>query len=118
MPVTHKWVLRLYQEEGMAMRKRWRRQGVAVVREPLELPSAPNEVLSMDFVMDALADGRRLKVLIIIDDITKESVVFCGCTLHSRRLCGTGAGAGSTVPGLAHGHPFRPVLVFADVAIV
>lgn len=74
VPVNHKKVLRLYQEEGLAVRKRWRRQGVAVDREPLELPSAPNEVWSMDFVMDALADGRRLKVLTIVDDFTKESV--------------------------------------------
>lgn len=38
---NHKKVLRLYQEEGLAVRKRWRRQGVAVDREPLELPSGP-----------------------------------------------------------------------------
>jgi len=71
---NHKKVLRLYQEEGLAVRKRRRRQGVAVDREPLELPSAPNEVWSMDFVMDALADGRRLKMLTIVDDFTKESI--------------------------------------------
>jgi len=72
--VNHKRVLRLYREEGLAVRKRRRRQGVAVEREPLEMPSAPNEVWSMDFVFDALADGRRLKVLTIVDDFTKESV--------------------------------------------
>ncbi|MCO6440214.1 MAG: transposase [Nitrococcus mobilis] len=39
--VNHKKVLRHYQQQGLAVRKRRRRQGVAVNREPLELPSAP-----------------------------------------------------------------------------
>lgn len=72
--VNHKRVYRLYREQGLAVRRRRRRKGVAVEREPLALPSAPNEVWSMDFVMDALADGRRLKVLTIVDDFTKESI--------------------------------------------
>jgi putative transposase len=38
------------------------------------LPGAPNEVWSIDFVMDALLNGRRLKCLTIVDDFTKESV--------------------------------------------
>ncbi|TVS21152.1 MAG: IS3 family transposase [Planctomycetaceae bacterium] len=72
--VNHKTVFRLYQAEGLAVRKRKRRQGVAVDREPLEVPAERNDVWSMDFVMDALADGRRLKMLTIVDDYTKESV--------------------------------------------
>lgn len=71
---NHKTVYRLYQAAGLTVRKRRRRKGVAVDREPLELPSTPNEVWSMDFVMDALHDGRRLKVLTIVDDYTKEAV--------------------------------------------
>lgn len=72
--MNHKRIFRLYQEVGLTVRKRRRRQGVAVEREPLELPSAPNTVWSMDFVMDALSDGRRLKVLTIVDDYSKEPV--------------------------------------------
>jgi putative transposase len=48
--------------------------GWPVEREVLNLPSAPNQVWSMDFVMDALSTGRRLKCLTIVDDYTKESV--------------------------------------------
>ena len=47
---------------------------MAVEREPLTLPSRPNEVWSMDFISDALANGRRIKVLTIVDDFTKESI--------------------------------------------
>lgn len=51
-----------------------KRNGVAVERERLSLPSAPNQVWSMDFVFDALSTGRRIKCLTVVDDFTKESV--------------------------------------------
>jgi putative transposase len=72
--VNHKRVWRLYQKAGLAVRRRRRRRGVAVNREPLAVPTAPNQVWSMDFVMDALANGRRVKCLTIVDDFTKEAV--------------------------------------------
>ncbi|CBM10051.1 putative transposase [Ralstonia solanacearum PSI07] len=45
-----------------------------VEREPLVLPAAPNEVWSINFVMDALSNERRLTCLTIVDDFTKEAV--------------------------------------------
>jgi len=72
--VNHKRVWRLYQKAGLAVRRRRRRRGVAVDREPLAMPTAPNQVWSMNFVMDALANDRRVKCLTIVDDFTKESV--------------------------------------------
>jgi putative transposase len=72
--VNHKRVWRLYREAGLAVRRRRRRRSVAVEREPLALPTAPNQVWSMDFVMDALSSGRRVKCLTIVDDFTKEAV--------------------------------------------
>lgn len=56
------------------MRRRRKRHGVVIEREKLALPNAPNEVWSIDFVMDTLANGRRLKCLTIVDDFTKEAV--------------------------------------------
>ena len=47
---------------------------MAVERQALELPSSPNQVWSMDFVSDALANGRRIKVLTIVDDFSKEAI--------------------------------------------
>lgn len=71
---NHKRIYRLYSEAGLAVRRRRKRARVAVEREPLTVPSAPNEVWSMDFVSDALANGRRIKILTIVDDFTKEAV--------------------------------------------
>lgn len=71
---NHKRVFRLYQEADLSVRRRRKRQRVAVEREPLQVPARPNQVWSMDFVMDVLANGRRLKCLTIVDDFTKELV--------------------------------------------
>ncbi len=72
LQVNHKKVYRLYSEAGLGVRKRRRRKGIMVERQPLLLPGAPNHTWSMDFVMDALASGRRIKCLTIVDDFTKE----------------------------------------------
>ena len=71
---NHKRIYRLYSEARLTVRRRKKRRGIEVMREPLVLPNAPNEVWSMDFVMDAMSTGRRLKCLTIVDDFTKESV--------------------------------------------
>jgi putative transposase len=69
--VNRKLVHRLYREEGLAVRRR-KRKRVAVPRSPLAAPSGPNERWSVDFVSDALADGRRFRALTIVDDFTRE----------------------------------------------
>jgi putative transposase len=71
---NHKRVHRIYRKAGLAVARRRKRMRVAVEREPLLLPTRANEVWSMDFVMDALSNGRRLKCLTIVDDFTKEAV--------------------------------------------
>jgi putative transposase len=58
MEVNHKRIFRLYQAAGLAVKHRRKRCNVAVEREHLALPSRPNEVWSMDFVSDALANGQ------------------------------------------------------------
>lgn len=44
---NHKRVHRLYQDAGLAVRRRRKRRGVAVDREPLLVPDRPNQVWSM-----------------------------------------------------------------------
>jgi len=72
--VNHKRIYRLYSDAGLSVRRRKKRHGVAIERQALELPSSPNQVWSMDFVSDALANGRRIKVLTIVDDFSKEAI--------------------------------------------
>ena len=72
--VNHKRVYRLYSEANLAVKRRKRRKGIMMPREPLMLPTKRNEVWSMDFVMDALATGRRIKILTVVDDCTQEAI--------------------------------------------
>lgn len=71
---NHKRVYRLYRNAGLAVQRRRKRERVAVERRPLQMPSGPNHTWSMDFVFDALANGRAIKCLTVVDDCTKEAV--------------------------------------------
>jgi putative transposase len=71
--VNHKKVDRVYGEESLSLRLRKRKRLPARQRIPLAAPDAPNKCWSMDFVSDSLAQGRRFRVLNIVDDYTKES---------------------------------------------
>lgn len=70
--VNHKKLRRLYQEEGLQVRKRGGRKRALGIRRPMEVPKAPNERWSLDFVSDALTDGRRFRVLNVVDDFSRE----------------------------------------------
>lgn len=72
--VNHKKIYRLYQGAKLALRRRKKVKFPAGQRQKLVPAHAPNEVLSMDFASDALANVRRLKCLTIADDLTHESV--------------------------------------------
>lgn len=70
--VNHKKIHRLYREANLTVRRRKKAKCPVALRQPLAPACAPNEVLSMDFVSDALANGRRLICLTIADDFTHE----------------------------------------------
>ncbi len=76
-PINHKRVYRLYRNDGLSLRlKRPRRHVSAVNRERSGAASAPNALWSMDFVSDALFDGRRLRALTVVDAYTREALVI------------------------------------------
>ncbi len=75
--VNHKRVYRLYREEDLAMRKRPPRRRVACLKRDLRpVASKKNECWSMDFVSDQLFDGRRIRVLTLVDNHTRESLAL------------------------------------------
>jgi putative transposase len=63
---------RLYREEGLAVRKRRARRKAIGVRAPIPVEAKPNARWSLDFVYDQFANGRRFRVLNIVDDVTEE----------------------------------------------
>jgi putative transposase len=72
--VNHKRVWRLYSANNLAVRRRRKCKRIKNERMPLLQPSAVNQVWSLDFVMDALANGRRIKCLTVVDDFSRECV--------------------------------------------
>jgi len=76
MAVNHKRVYRLYREEGLSLRRRKRKRLTSEGRGPGEPASGPDEVWSLDFMSDALAPGRRLKLLTVVDTFTRESLAI------------------------------------------
>ena len=75
--VNHKRVYRLYREDGLSLRLRRPRRNVSAAnRERQPVAVAPNEMWSMDFVSDALFDGRRLRALTVVDAFTREALAI------------------------------------------
>jgi putative transposase len=72
--VNHKRVYRLYSEANLAVRRRKKVRRPASERMPLQLAQGVNQVWSMDFVSDSLANGRRIKCLTVADDFSHECV--------------------------------------------
>ena len=72
--VNHKKLFRLYREEKLAVRRRNGRKRALGERAPLVNPHAPDECWALDFVSDQLTDGRRFRVLTVIDICTRECV--------------------------------------------
>jgi putative transposase len=70
--VNHKRVYRLYRQEGLGVRRRKRKRIGAVERQPLAIPTRQNERWSMDFISDALSEGRKFRSLNIVDDFNRE----------------------------------------------
>ncbi len=72
-----KKVYRIYREKGLSMRaKRPRRHKAAQVRAMTPAATSRDERWSMDFMSDQLGDGRRIRVLTIVDHYTRESMAM------------------------------------------
>ena len=71
---NYKRTYRLYREEGLQVRRK-RRKKLVRPRIPMLAPDAVNIRWSMDFVSDQLANGRRFRVLNVVDDFTRECVL-------------------------------------------
>jgi putative transposase len=82
--VSRKRVYRLYAEEQLQLRSKLpRRRKMVVSRRERCVPVRPNEVWSLDFVADQLADGTRLRALPVVDVFSREALAIdVGKRLH------------------------------------
>ena len=65
-------IRRLYREEGLSVRKRRARRNALGTCAPIMVEAKANARWSLDFVHDQVANGRRFRILNIVEDVTKE----------------------------------------------
>jgi len=73
-PWNHKRVRRIYCELELNLRIKPKKRLVREKPAPLSVPEAINEVWSMDFMHDQLADGRSIRLFNVIDDYNREGL--------------------------------------------
>ena len=78
--LNHKKLRRLYAEERLQVRRRGGRKRALGTRAPPALPQGSNQRWSLDFVHDQLSDGRRFRILAIVDDFTRECLALVADT--------------------------------------
>lgn len=105
--VNHKKLYRIYREEKLVVRKRGGRKRALGTRAPMAVPQGPNQRWSIDFVADTIDDGRRFRVLGVVDDFTRECVALIPDTSLSGKRVARELDAAIAERG-------RPALIVSD----
>ncbi len=72
---------------NLHIRRRPKRRLPDRIKLPLMVPTGANQCWSLDFMSDALTDGRKFRVLNIIDDFNRESLqIEVDTSLPARRV--------------------------------
>lgn len=78
--INHKKVYRLYREEGLQVKQRKGRKRAVGTRMPLRKASRINQCWALDFVSDSFMDGRRFRILTVIDEYSRECLALVADT--------------------------------------
>ena len=76
---NRKKVLRVYRNINLKLRVKRKRRLPARIKERLFVPGSVNDTWSIDFMSDSLANGRRFRVINIIDDFNQEALLNETC---------------------------------------
>lgn len=96
-----KKLYRLYREEKLTVRKRGGRKRALGTRAPMAVLQEANQRWSLDFVSDALSDGRKFRVLCVIDDFSRE----CLATIVDNSLSGMRVARELDAIAMTRGYP-------------
>jgi hypothetical protein len=70
--MNNKKLRRLDHEERLQFRRRSGRKRALGKPAPMAIPQGPNQRWSLDFLSDAFRDGRRFRILAIVDELTRS----------------------------------------------
>ena len=85
--VNHKKLFRLYREEKLAVRRRSGRNRAIGTRAPLVKPLVHNECWALDFMSDQLTDGRRFRILTVVDLCTRQCIgLIADTSMYGQRV--------------------------------
>ena len=70
--VNKKDVQQIYREEKLTVRRHGGGKRVLGTRQPIAVPVAANQRWSLDFVSDQMTDGRRFRIVAVVDECTRE----------------------------------------------
>ncbi|TAD89658.1 MAG: transposase [Alphaproteobacteria bacterium] len=101
---NHKKLYRIYAEEKLAVRRRKGRKRAVGTRRPMTVPTRANERWSLDFVFDALTSGRRVRILCVVDDFTREALTMVpqGSVIEGNQAPGLPKSSGIVVWACGH----------------
>jgi len=86
-PWNHKHVHRVYCALRLNLPRRTTRRVPRRIRQPLAAPPVLNQTWALDFMTDTLYDGRRVRLLTVIDEGNREALeIAMGLSLPSRRV--------------------------------
>jgi putative transposase len=78
---------RVYRQLKLNLKRRGKRRLPARIKEPLVVPATPNAVWSVDFMADALWNGRRFRTFNVLDDFNCEALrIEIDTSLPARRI--------------------------------
>jgi putative transposase len=70
-------IRRVYEREGFSLYKRLKRRVQHQVCNPIEIPLSRNQEWAMDFMSDALSNGRRFRTFNVVDHYNRQCTGIC-----------------------------------------
>lgn len=74
--INHKRTYRLYKEAGLALKKRSKKKNYEKRGMPDRTSLSVNSKWSMNFVSDRTRSGKHIRVLTVIDEVTRECLAL------------------------------------------